>query len=105
MINLKSDYEKTKEQVVKNKEDIIKLSNEIEELKREEKEERKLLENRLKRNIWEVIDILNGECVRLSQGDYEKRQVYEKDPIQAAKVFERIGFKKLHIEARKMFCH
>ena len=47
--------------------------------------------------IIPAIDILNGECVRLSQGDYEKRQVYEKDPIQAAKVFERIGFNKLHI--------
>lgn len=47
--------------------------------------------------IIPAIDILNGECVRLSQGDYEKRQVYEKDPIQAAKAFERIGFNKLHI--------
>jgi len=47
--------------------------------------------------IIPAIDILNGECVRLTQGDYQKKRVYENDPIEAARKFAQMGFKKLHV--------
>ncbi len=47
--------------------------------------------------IIPATDILNGECVRLTKGDYSKSRVYYKDPADVAKFFEGNGFKRLHI--------
>ncbi|MEP6594504.1 MAG: 1-(5-phosphoribosyl)-5-[(5-phosphoribosylamino)methylideneamino]imidazole-4-carboxamide isomerase [Ginsengibacter sp.] len=47
--------------------------------------------------IIPAIDIINGNCVRLSKGDYSKQITYHDDPVQAAKIFENAGFRRLHI--------
>jgi phosphoribosylformimino-5-aminoimidazole carboxamide ribotide isomerase len=47
--------------------------------------------------IIPAIDIIEGKCVRLSQGDYEKKKVYNEDPLEVAKAFEDHGLKRLHL--------
>ncbi len=47
--------------------------------------------------IIPAIDIIGGECVRLSQGDYAQKSTYYKDPLEIAKRFEDIGIKRLHM--------
>lgn len=47
--------------------------------------------------IIPAIDIIGGECVRLYQGDYSKVTVYDKDPVNAAREFEKAGAKRIHI--------
>ncbi len=47
--------------------------------------------------IIPAIDILDGECVRLYQGNYEEVTVYDKDPVTAAREFEKAGAKRIHI--------
>ena len=44
-----------------------------------------------------AIDIIDGECVRLSKGDFNKKIVYNDDPVSLAKAFESAGIKRLHI--------
>jgi phosphoribosylformimino-5-aminoimidazole carboxamide ribotide isomerase len=44
-----------------------------------------------------AIDIIDGKCVRLTKGEYDKKTVYNEDPVLQAKEFERLGFKRLHI--------
>lgn len=44
-----------------------------------------------------AIDIINGQCVRLRQGDYDAKTVYSTDPTEVAVDFERMGLKRLHI--------
>ena len=44
-----------------------------------------------------AIDIIDGKCVRLTQGDYETKKVYHDDPLEIAKVFEDCGLKRLHV--------
>ncbi|WP_026999205.1 1-(5-phosphoribosyl)-5-[(5-phosphoribosylamino)methylideneamino]imidazole-4-carboxamide isomerase [Eisenibacter elegans] len=44
-----------------------------------------------------AIDLIDGACVRLSQGDYAQKTVYESDPVAMAKRFEAAGFSRLHI--------
>lgn len=44
-----------------------------------------------------AIDIINGQCVRLTQGDYDAKTVYSSNPIEVAKHFEALGFRRLHI--------
>lgn len=43
-----------------------------------------------------AIDIIDGQCVRLTKGDYDQKTVYG-SPAEMATVFERIGFKRLHM--------
>ena len=43
-----------------------------------------------------AIDIINGQCVRLTKGDYDQKTVYG-EPLDMALEFERIGFKRLHV--------
>ena len=43
-----------------------------------------------------AIDIINGQCVRLTKGDYDQKTVYGK-PLDMALEFERIGFERLHV--------
>ena len=47
--------------------------------------------------IIPAIDILGGKCVRLEQGDYRLKKVYEEDPLDAARRFEDQGVKRLHV--------
>lgn len=44
-----------------------------------------------------AIDIIEGKCVRLTQGDYTRKKVYNEDPITQAQEFEQLGFKRLHL--------
>ena len=44
-----------------------------------------------------AIDIIEGKCVRLTQGDYTRKKVYNEDPIAQAQEFEQLGFKRLHL--------
>ena len=47
--------------------------------------------------IIPAIDIINGECVRLSKGDYNKKTVYSKNVLDVAKKFEDNGIQFLHL--------
>ncbi len=44
-----------------------------------------------------AIDIINGQCVRLTKGDYNQKKVYNDNPVEVAKHFEELGFKRLHV--------
>lgn len=44
-----------------------------------------------------AIDIINGQCVRLTKGDYNQKKVYNNNPVEVAKHFEELGFKRLHV--------
>ncbi|MGL4852449.1 MAG: 1-(5-phosphoribosyl)-5-[(5-phosphoribosylamino)methylideneamino]imidazole-4-carboxamide isomerase [Phocaeicola sp.] len=44
-----------------------------------------------------AIDIIDGKCVRLSQGDYATKKVYNESPLEVAKEFEAHGIRRLHI--------
>jgi len=44
-----------------------------------------------------AIDLIDGKCVRLSQGDYSTRKVYNENPLEVALQFEASGIKRLHL--------
>jgi len=44
-----------------------------------------------------AIDIIDGKCVRLSQGDFETKKVYSESPLETAKQFESAGITRLHM--------
>ncbi|MBP6064688.1 1-(5-phosphoribosyl)-5-[(5-phosphoribosylamino)methylideneamino]imidazole-4-carboxamide isomerase [Bacteroides sp.] len=44
-----------------------------------------------------AIDIIDGKCVRLSQGDYNSKKVYNENPVEVAKAFEANGIRRLHV--------
>ena len=46
--------------------------------------------------IIPAIDIIEGKCVRLTQGDYQRKQEYG-DPLEMAKLFEDHGIKRIHL--------
>lgn len=50
----------------------------------------------MKIELIPAIDIINGQCVRLTKGDYDQKTIYGK-PIDMALEFERIGFNRLHV--------
>lgn len=47
--------------------------------------------------IIPAIDLMDGKCVRLSQGDYAQRKTYCDNPIEIAKLFEDSGIRRLHL--------
>lgn len=47
--------------------------------------------------IIPAIDIIDGKCVRLTQGDYAVKKVYNEHPLEVAKQFEAAGLKRLHL--------
>ncbi len=47
--------------------------------------------------IIPAIDIIEGKCVRLSQGDYNQKKVYNENPLEVAKSFEDHGIEHLHL--------
>jgi phosphoribosylformimino-5-aminoimidazole carboxamide ribotide isomerase len=44
-----------------------------------------------------AIDLIDGKCVRLTQGDYYSKKVYDKDPLDMARSFEDHGLRRLHV--------
>ncbi len=47
--------------------------------------------------IIPAIDLIDGKCVRLSQGDYNQKTVYNENPLEVAKMFESAGIRRLHL--------
>lgn len=47
--------------------------------------------------IIPAIDIIEGKCVRLTQGDYEQKKIYNEDPLEVAKAYEDHGLERLHL--------
>ena len=43
-----------------------------------------------------AIDIIDGQCVRLTKGDYAQKTIYG-NPLEMARQFEAIGYKRLHV--------
>lgn len=47
--------------------------------------------------IIPAIDVIDGKCVRLTQGDYAQKKVYNENPLEVAKEFEDAGLNYLHL--------
>ena len=47
--------------------------------------------------IIPAIDLIDGKCVRLVQGDFTRKKIYGTNPLETAKEFENAGLKRLHI--------
>jgi phosphoribosylformimino-5-aminoimidazole carboxamide ribotide isomerase len=47
--------------------------------------------------IIPAIDIIEGKCVRLTQGDYAQKTIYNEHPLEVAKAFEDAGLTRLHL--------
>jgi len=47
--------------------------------------------------IIPAIDIINGNCVRLTKGDFNAKTIYNEDPTEIAKQFQDAGLKRLHL--------
>ena len=48
-------------------------------------------------NIIPAIDVIDGKCVRLSQGDYALKKIYNESPLDVARAFEDCGCTRLHL--------
>jgi phosphoribosylformimino-5-aminoimidazole carboxamide ribotide isomerase len=48
-------------------------------------------------DIIPAIDLIDGKCVRLSQGDYDRKIIYNENPLEVAKMFEDHGIIRLHL--------
>lgn len=47
--------------------------------------------------IIPAIDLIDGKCVRLTHGDFDRKTVYSDDPVAMAKEFEAAGIQRLHV--------
>ncbi|MDG1778649.1 MAG: 1-(5-phosphoribosyl)-5-[(5-phosphoribosylamino)methylideneamino]imidazole-4-carboxamide isomerase [Flavobacteriaceae bacterium] len=47
--------------------------------------------------IIPAIDLIDGQCVRLTKGDYSTKKVYNTNPLEVAKQFEDVGIEFLHL--------
>jgi len=47
--------------------------------------------------IIPAIDLIDGKCVRLRQGDFRQKKIYNENPLEVARIFEDAGLKRLHI--------
>jgi phosphoribosylformimino-5-aminoimidazole carboxamide ribotide isomerase len=47
--------------------------------------------------IIPAIDIIDGKCVRLTQGDYAQKKIYNERPLEVAQQFEDAGLTRLHL--------
>ena len=47
--------------------------------------------------IIPAIDLIDGKCVRLSQGDYDTKKIYNENPLEVAAAFEAAGIEYLHV--------
>jgi len=48
-------------------------------------------------DIIPAIDLIDGKCVRLSQGDYNSKKIYNENPLEVAQAFEAHGIEHLHL--------
>lgn len=48
-------------------------------------------------HIYPAIDLLNGRCVRLQQGDYSRETVFSDDPAQVARKWAELGADRIHV--------
>ncbi|GAB2764010.1 1-(5-phosphoribosyl)-5-[(5-phosphoribosylamino) methylideneamino]imidazole-4-carboxamide isomerase [Rhabdobacter roseus] len=48
-------------------------------------------------HIIPAIDLIEGKCVRLTQGDYAQKKIYNENPLEVAKQFEDAGLTRLHL--------
>jgi phosphoribosylformimino-5-aminoimidazole carboxamide ribotide isomerase len=48
-------------------------------------------------DIIPAIDLIDGKCVRLTQGDYAQKKVYNQNPLEVARGFEAAGIRRLHL--------
>lgn len=44
-----------------------------------------------------AIDMIEGKCVRLTQGDYDTQKIYNESPLEVAKQFQDAGVTRLHV--------
>jgi phosphoribosylformimino-5-aminoimidazole carboxamide ribotide isomerase len=51
----------------------------------------------IKMEVIPAIDLLEGRCVRLYQGDYEKSQIFNENPVEVARQWEEQGATRLHV--------
>lgn len=51
----------------------------------------------MKATIIPAIDLIDGKCVRLTQGDYAQKKEYNDNPLEVAKMFEGAGITRLHL--------
>jgi phosphoribosylformimino-5-aminoimidazole carboxamide ribotide isomerase len=47
--------------------------------------------------IIPAIDLIDGKCVRLTEGDFSQQTTYHADPVEVAKQFEALGLRRLHL--------
>jgi phosphoribosylformimino-5-aminoimidazole carboxamide ribotide isomerase len=47
--------------------------------------------------IIPAIDIIDGKCVRLTEGDYSNMTIYGLSPLEMAKQYESLGFNRIHL--------
>jgi len=47
--------------------------------------------------IIPAIDIIDGKCVRLIQGNFKSKKIYSSNPLKIAQLFQKAGFKRLHL--------
>ena len=47
--------------------------------------------------IFPAIDIINGECVRLTKGLAKNKTIYDKSPVEMAKIYQDKGFETIHV--------
>ncbi len=47
--------------------------------------------------IIPAIDLIDGKCVRLTQGDYSQKKIYNEHPLEVAMQFEDAGLERLHL--------
>ncbi|MCU0459332.1 MAG: 1-(5-phosphoribosyl)-5-[(5-phosphoribosylamino)methylideneamino] imidazole-4-carboxamide isomerase [Bacteroidales bacterium] len=47
--------------------------------------------------IIAAIDIIDGQCVRLTQGDFSRKTIYRADPVELAREMEDNGIRYLHL--------
>ena len=47
--------------------------------------------------IFPAIDIINGECVRLTKGLVENKTIYDKSPVEMARIYQDKGFETIHV--------
>ena len=47
--------------------------------------------------IIPAIDLIDGKCVRLTQGDYSQKKIYNENPTEVAKMFQDAGISRLHL--------
>ncbi|MBC7798557.1 MAG: 1-(5-phosphoribosyl)-5-[(5-phosphoribosylamino)methylideneamino]imidazole-4-carboxamide isomerase [Pyrinomonadaceae bacterium] len=48
-------------------------------------------------DVIPAIDVIDGKCVRLKNGDFTQMKIYDDSPLETARLFENIGLRRLHV--------